>query len=214
MRKTITAIFLFIALLMTGCSKSETTNESQVVKTEQKAQTKAAEVEYKSGREAFQTLYATSRSWARDAQPVRMDSRPQPTDKADGKASVWIATFASAQLSSIRNYSWSGVNVENAPEPGVTPGSADTFNPSNASTRPFDFNFLKIDSDKALEVANKKGGDAVLKKDSATRIRYKLVWEPNRNRLLWHVIYGMNEADAKLQVWVNATSGDFVKVEK
>lgn len=217
MRKTIPAIFLSAALLLGGCSsKTETTNESQAAKTEKKAETKApaAEPEYKTGREAFQNLYATSRGWARDAQPIRMDSRPQKTDKHDGKASVWVATFASAQQSGIRNYSWSGVNVEGAPEPGVTPGSVDTYSVSNLSTRPFDFNFLKIDSDKALEVANKKGGAALLKKEPDTRIRYKLVWEPSKNRLLWHVIYGMNESDAKLQVWVNATSGDFVKVEK
>ena len=218
MQKKAIISLISLSLLMAGCSssKNEVTNESQAAKTEKKVEAKkeAAAPEYKSGREAFQTLYATARGWARDAQPVRMDSRPQKVDKADGKAAVWVAAFASRQQQAIRIFQWSGVNEEGAPEPGVTPGSTDTYNPSNASTQPFDINFLKEDSDKALEVGNKKGGAAILKKEPDTRMRYKLEWEPGKNRLLWHVLYGPNESESKLQVWVNASSGEFVKVEK
>jgi hypothetical protein len=222
MRKTLlivlTSTLISLGSLLSGCSsKNETTNESQAAKSEQRAAAPKKEtvaLESKTGREAFQTLYAAARGWGRDSQPVRMDSRPVKTDKADGKASVWAAAFASSAQQSIRVFQWSGVNEEGSPEPGVSPGSTDTYNPGNASTRPFDFNFLKIDTDKALEVANKKGGAAVLKKDPDTRMRYKLEWDPAKSRLLWHVLYGINESDAKLQVWVNASTGDFVKVEK
>jgi hypothetical protein len=32
--------------------------------------------------------------------------------------------------------------------------------------------------------------------------------------LIWHVIYGPSREDAKLVVDVNASSGDFIRVEK
>jgi hypothetical protein len=34
------------------------------------------------------------------------------------------------------------------------------------------------------------------------------------NELIWHVIYGESRDNAKLKVAVNATSGDFLRIEK
>jgi len=39
-------------------------------------------------------------------------------------------------------------------------------------------------------------------------------WDPRENMLIWHVIYGTGPDDARLRVAVNATSGDFLRVEK
>ncbi len=170
--------------------------------------------DFETGREAFQRIYATARNWAPDAQPVRFESRPRKEDKRDGTASVWSGTFASSARRQIRAYIWSGASADDAPEPGTYPGNIDVYNESNASTRPFDLNFLKIDSDKAFAVANKKGGATVLKKISSLPVKYVLFWDAPRTRLVWRVIYGQSEYDAKLDVWVNASTGDFVKIEQ
>jgi hypothetical protein len=74
----------------------------------------------------------------------------------------------------------------------------------------FDVNFLKIDSDKALEVAQKHGGDKI----KNTPVTYLLQWEPGENHLLWHVIYGSSQNDAKLVVDIDATTGEFNRKEK
>ncbi|HEV2731001.1 MAG TPA: hypothetical protein VGV15_13285, partial [Terriglobales bacterium] len=73
--------------------------------------------------------------------------------------------------------------------------------------------FLKIDSDKAFETAQKHGGDKILSKDPATPIVYVCDWSRATNELIWHVIYGDRD-NPKLRVAVNATSGDFMRVEK
>ncbi len=170
------------------------------------------ESEFETGRSAFQKMYVAARTWSPDAQPVRLESRPHTEDPDDGRAAMWAAVFASASKQNVRNFSWSGVATD--PDKGVQPGSLDYYSPSNASTRPFDLNFLKQDSTKAFEVAEKKGGAALRKKDPKQPVKYMLFFEPSKNRLLWRVLYGNSQNDAKLRVLVSASSGEFVMVEK
>ncbi len=132
----------------------------------------------------------------------------------DGTASVWSGTFASQRMGQTRSFIWSGATGDDAPEPGITPGGLDAYSPGNINTQPFDTAYLKVDTDKALEVANKKGGAALLKKNKEQRLKYQLAWEPGKARLRWHVIYGNSERDAALNVVVDASTGEFVRTEK
>ena len=43
---------------------------------------------------------------------------------------------------------------------------------------------------------------------------YVLDWSHATNELIWHVIYGPSRDEAKWIVAVNASSGDFIRVEK
>jgi hypothetical protein len=189
--------FILLSLaIVSGCT-------SQPVQQEQKPQPP----ESNTGRSAFQRLYVSARGWASDARPYHLQSQVFGNEKGtDGKAPIWRAAFASAAQHSSRPYVWSGVDSPDAPARGVTPGSPDSYVPGNT----FDVNFLKIDSDKAYEVAQKHGGDKI--KD--TPVTYLLQWEPGENHLLWHVIYGAGQNDAKLVVDIDATTGEFNRKEK
>ena len=99
------------------------------------------------------------------------------------------------------------------PERGVSHGTEDSYNPSNSSTRVFDIAFLKIDSDKAFETAQKHGGEALTKKDPKQPVTYILDWNGSTNQLVWHVIYGADVNDAKLRLAVDASSGEFITKE-
>ena len=90
----------------------------------------------------------------------------------------------------------------------------DTYSPNNSSTRVFDSAFLKIDSDKAYEVAQQHGGEKLIKADPKQPVIYLLEWNLQENMLTWHVIYGSSPAEAKLKVAVDATTGVFERVEK
>jgi hypothetical protein len=194
--------------LMTSCS-SETSKPAQT----EKPQPKPAELV--SGRTAFQKLYVAARGWARDAQPYRLESSVTADSKGrDAKSALWRAFFGSAERKSLKPYVWSGADIPDGPSRGISPGTEDTYNPSNASTQVFDIAFLKVDSDKALEVAQKHGGDKTLEKNPDTPILYMLDWSHATNELIWHVIYGNSRDDAKLKVEVNASNGDFIRVEK
>ena len=211
-----------IALLLTaalgtaiaGCSSSPSSKPSagEAKKTETPAP-KPPEID--TGRVAFQRLYLSARNWAADARPFRLES--EPTKQAtgiDGKAGVWRGSFASAARRAVKSFLWSGITADDAPARGITPGSEDTFNPSNTSTQPFDFGFLKVDSDKAFEVAQEHGGKKLTAKTPDQPIKYELDWAARNNELVWHVIYGSSDADAKLRVAVDATTGSFLRLER
>lgn len=202
------AMLALAFLTMAGC-----TSEPSKPALPETPQPKAVESE--TGRYAFQKLYIAARGWARDAQAFRLESQLMPDSRGkDGKSDVWRASFASPSGRSAKPYVWSGTDVPDAPSRGISPGTEDTYSPSNASTQVFDIGFLKVDSDKALEVAKQHGGDKVLEKAPDTPILYVLDWNRATNELIWHVIFGTSRDEAKLRIAVNATSGEFIRVEK
>jgi hypothetical protein len=167
------------------------------------------------GRAAFYKTYIAARNYAADAKPFRIESTPSNDGNGqDGKAAIWRASYASATQRGVKPFFWSGSNAPDAPARGVSPGNEDVYNPGNASTQVFDVAYLKVDTDQAFAEAQKHGGDKILEKDPATPLLYICDWNHNTNELTWHVIYGASRETAKLTVAVNASTGEFIRVEK
>jgi len=191
---------MFVLALMVGCTSTST-------KPAEPAKPQPKPPEALTARSAFQKLYISARSWAQDVRPYRVESSTNADSNGhDGKAAIWRASFASAMQHGTKPYTWSSAE-------GVNPGIEDSYNPNNASTQAFDIAFLKVDSDKAFEVAQQHGGSKVLDKAADTPVLYILEWNRVENILLWHVIYGSREAP-KIKIAVNASTGDFLRVEK
>jgi hypothetical protein len=166
-------------------------------------------------RAAFQKLFIAARNYAADVKPFRIESTPTTDgDGHDGKSAIWQTSFASPTHRGVKPFIWSGSAAPDAPSRGVSPGNEDVYNPGNASTQVFDVAFLKVDSDQAFAVAQKHGGEKILDKDPATPVIYVCDWNHNTNELVWHVIYGSSRDNAKLTVAVNASTGEFIRVEK
>jgi hypothetical protein len=200
-------LICIIALCQVGCSSKP--EQSQSAKPAPKS------AEYETGRVAFQKLYLSARGWAGDATPFRLQSQYTPdAPLSEGKAGLWRASFASPGRRMMKMFIWSGLVGPDAPEQGVSFTSEDSWNPTNTSTHPFSFEFLKVDSDKAYEVAEKNGGSKLTKKDPKQPVFFVLDWDNAKNMLIWHVIYGTTQDDAKLRVAVNASTGEFDRVEK
>ena len=201
-------ILLLSMALLPGCS-DQSAKPAESVKEEPKGP------ELVTGRSGFQKVYIAARGWAPDPQPFRIESTPTSDGKGhDGKWTVWRTGFASPSRRSVKTYVWSGSAVPDAPSRGVSAGTEDTYNPNNSSTTTFDVAFLKVDSDQAFATAQKHGGDKVLEKSPDTTVNYVCDWNRNTNELVWHVIYGANRESVKLNVAVNASSGEFIRVEK
>lgn len=195
--KRVALIFLSLAVI-SGCT-------SEPSKPEQKPQPSPPEL--LTGRSAFQQLYIAAHGWAPDARPFLLQSEVIADAKGkDGKAGLWRAGFGSERLHGSKPYMWSGVDSPDASSRGVSPGTQDSYLPGNA----FDVAFLKIDSDKAFDVAQKHGGDKI----TDTPIIYLLDWNRSGNNLVWHVIYGSSRNEAKLVVDVDATTSEFIRKEK
>ena len=197
MKKLVVAIFALG--LLTACS-SEPSKPAEAEKPKPPEPITA--------RNAFQKCYIAARNWARDAQPYRIESVLTGDSKGrEGKSLAWRTGFASPmQQHASRPYTW-----ENGE---VSFGVEDTYTPTNTSTTVFDQAFLKIDSNRALDTAQKHGGDKLLEKAPDTPILYIVDWNRQTNELIWHVIYGTDPVSAKLRVAVNASTGDFLRVEK
>ena len=204
------ALALLLGLVLIGCSSNpQSSQKPSAEPAKPAAETNKAET----GRVAFQKMYVAARGWARDAMPVGLESTPtKDFPGREGKAGVWRGTFGSASRQAMKPFVWSGINAEDAPTPGINPGSEDSFSASNTSTRPFDFNYLKVDSDKAFEIAQAHGGKEFLAKNKDATIRYTLSFDGRSNQLRW--IVNMESASAKarpLTVILDASSGEFLK---
>lgn len=200
-------LIMSFLLALTACSSQP----SQPAET--KPEVKAAELIL--ARSAFQKVYVAARGWQQDAKPYRLESIVTTDGNGhDGKSAEWRGSFASATMRSEKSYTWSGSAADGAPERGVSPGNEDSYSASNSSTQVFDMAFLKIDSDQAFAAAQKHGGDKILEKEPDTPVSYICDWNHNTNELTWHVIYGASRDNAKLRVAVNASTGEFIRVEK
>jgi hypothetical protein len=211
MNKIVIACLALLCLLA-GCSSANKTdggNESHpAVKSAQQAA-------YETGRTAFQKLYLSARGWAADVKPFRLQSQfthDAPTN--EGKSGLWRSSFASPSKRSMKLFVWSGLVGPDAPEAGVSFSAEDAWNPNNTSTQVFDLGFLKVDSDTAYSVAQQHGGEKLTQKGPKQPVLFILDWDPSKGQLLWHVIYGNSPDEARLRIAVDATSGEFVRVEK
>ena len=201
------AIPLAILALLTAC------NSNAPKAPEAKPEPKGPDL--LTARAAFQKLFIAARNYAADVRPFRIESTPTTDgDGHDGKSAIWQTSFASPTHHGVKPFIWSGSAAPDAPSRGVSPGNEDVYNPGNASTQVFDVAFLKVDSDQAFVVAQKHGGEKILEKDPATPVIYVCDWNHNTNELVWHVIYGSSRDNAKLTVAVNASTGEFIRVEK
>lgn len=213
MRKIIPSAVLAVLLLALAACNSG----GKPVQTSGKpeaAQSQTQSSEYLTGRSAFQKLFVSARSFATDIKPYRLESVYTEGSPADqGKAGIWRAQFASPSKRAIKAYTWSGIGGPDAPDRGVSHGTEDTYNPSNRSTHVFDLPFLKIDTDKAFEVAQAHGGDKLTKKNPKQPVTFLLDFDAAANQLIWHVIYGTGINDAKLRVAVDASTGAYIRTE-
>ena len=199
-------------LLLAGCSSQKPAETQQGPPASQPAPKQA---QYETGRNAFQKMYLSARLWAPDVKPFRLQSQYTPdAPVSEGKAGLWRGSFASPGKRAMKLFVWSGLAGPDAPEQGVSFSAEDSWNPSNSSTQIFDLAFLKIDSDRAYEVAQKQGGEKLTKKDPQQPVFFVLDWDARQSQLIWHVIYGSSQDDAKLRIAVNATTGEFLRVEK
>ncbi len=161
------------------------------------------------GAKASGTPVVAAHLWASDARPYKLQSgsdvKGDDNKGRGGKTMMWRGAFASEQLRSSMPYTWLGTDLPDA-QRGVDHGTQDNYLPGNA----FDVAFLKVDSDKAFDVAQKHGGDKL----ADMPVMYFLEWNRSDNNLVWHVIYGISRNDAKLAVDVDASTGEFLRKEK
>ena len=133
--------------------------------------------------------------------------------RQDGKAAIWRGYFVSPAQRSVKTIVCSGSRRPDAPPFGVSTEGADSAYNAQSAGLVFSQYLLKTDTDKAFEIAQQHGGDAILKKDPKQPIMYLLLRDPKQNVPDWYVIYGTSATDRKGIGVINATTGAFVSAK-
>jgi hypothetical protein len=152
------------------------------------------------------------KQWAPDAMPVHIESEPNSEDNGqDGKATVWMAVFASMRKGEIRTFHWSGSLDPSAPVAGVSAASGTTPLTPEMASQMFQSFLVKADTDKAAATAVQHGGQGILKKFPDQRVKYILVFDTKTNTPLCYVVYGEELKKNRGFGVINAMTGDYVR---
>ncbi len=200
-----------VVMLAVGCSS----NENKTAPETPAAAPKKAEPTLYTGQEAFNRMLGLALKWSADAEPARVESvlNTEATGQG-GKSTVWQGYFVSPSRRSTKSFVCSGSRLPDAPPYGVSPkGEEGAYNAQSANLV-FSHYLLKTDTDKAFEVAQQHGGDAIVKKDAQQPVTYVLLKDKKLNVPVWFVIYGASEKDRKGIGVINATTGGFVSAGK
>ncbi len=211
-RLTFVSGVMGLAILTVGCSSSDTKpTETAAVA----AKPEVKEPVLYTGQEAFNRMMGLALKWSPDAQPARLESVVS-TDATgqNGKQTVWRGYFTSPSRRSVMTIVCSGSRRKDAPPFGTSSeGGAGSYN-ADAANLSFLPLLLKTDSDKAYEIAQQHGGDAITKKDGQQTVTYVLLKDRQQNIPVWYVIYGTSETSRKGIGVINATTGAFVRAGK
>ena len=193
------ALGCLLSVFMAGCSGPEPAGQEKKVE-------KAAEPV--SGQSALYKMYQVARSWAPDAQIVKMNSLALSEVKpAPGKSGAWQAYFASDEKGKVRSYTYSVVEAEPIAHLGVFAGAQD---PWSARDQEFAIATVKIDTDAALKTA--EGKAAVYKHQTEGKpISFLLERTKRSQNPAWRVVWGESVGTATLSVYVDAMTGDYLE---
>ncbi len=184
-------------LILSGCSESAP------------AAKQAAPPEPVSAQSAFYKMFVSARTWAADAQPLRVAQIDVDEIKATaGRAGAWEAVFVSPGQAKARRYVFSvihrparnlrgGVNAD-PPENWARGGAA-----------PFPLQGFKIDSTAAYEIASEHGRDYA-KRHPGVPIKFLLERTNRFPDPAWRVYWGESVSTSAYSVFVDAVTGDYL----
>jgi len=181
------------ALLLAGCSEQP---EAKTRKT----------AEPVTGQTALYRMYQVARSWAPDAEVLKMNSihlTEVPTIR--GEAGAWQVEFTSASKSAQRTYTYSVVESEGNLHEGVFPGPEQSW--GGPASQPFVVGGVKVDTDAAYQRALTKAGEYNAQNTKQT-ISFELGKQEGSENPVWRVIWGESAGTSGLSVLVDARTGE------
>jgi hypothetical protein len=204
--RQITSVFTCLVLLsfMVACSQSPDAPGGKPAESSSPAQPVTA-------RFAFQRTLLQARTWASDAQLLRIyNVNLREVSSAAGKCGGWSATFVSAQLKKARTYSFSVIHSPGYAHKGVFPERDEPWSGTSGQARPFPYQALKVDSDEAYATAAKESA-AFIKKHPQMAVQFLLEYTPRYPDPAWRVIWGDTLGSSKYSVFVDCITGKYLQ---
>jgi hypothetical protein len=190
-----------LLVVFAGCSDQPKVSEKQVEKA----------AEPITGQSALYRMYQVARSWASDAEVLKMNSL-HVTDVPDvhGKAGAWQAIFVSESKNAARTYTYSVVEAEPSLHQGVFATPPESWSGPGTGNKPFLIAAVKTDTDAAYKSATKNAADAA-KQNPKQTISFLLQKEEKFTNPTWRVIWGESAGTSGLSAFLDASTGEYLE---
>ena len=197
---------LILALGLTGCSSEPATPP------EKKVEKQAAAPAPVTGQKALFEIYKVARQWSGDVKVLELENIPLDSVKAEpGKYGAWSAVLTSPTKKTKRAFTYSVIEESATLHKDVFAQAEQPYTP-NPQAQDIAIQDVKIDTDKALDTAQKEKDTAEYeKKNPGTPVQYKLEWTNQTQVPAWRVIYGRSLSTSGYSVYVSATDGRYLK---
>jgi len=160
-------------------------------------------VDWITGREALQSIVQSAKQWSPDAEVIRLYSGICKKAPHEGVCDEWRAVVRSPSRKQSTGFYWL--------RGSITHSDVTNYEPQDRQL-PIEVTRIRADSDTAFRVAKEHGGKPLLERNPEIEIRYAMMLDKRTVQLMWLVLYdikGSDLASAKLQVVINAETGEF-----
>jgi hypothetical protein len=202
MKKLPLALACAVFLFLTGCSETQTTTKKEAEKPPEPA----------TGESAVYKIFQVARSWGGpETKVLKMNSaRLQDVPAGPvGTAPMWEATMISESKSAARTYTYSIVEQLPLIHKGVFGQGEQSWSGPRGGNTPFLIAAVKIDTDKAYQIALDNGGADYDKKNPGKPILYVLEKIAKFPDPVWRVVWGETVGTSNFSVYIDASTGDF-----
>jgi hypothetical protein len=204
MKKFLLASGASLLLALAGCSDAPKPAENRTADS-----APSGNLEPVTGQSALFKMYQLARAWAPDSQVLKLNSThlTDVPESKDGKAGGWEAVFTSVEKGKARSFTYSLIDEGETLHKGAFAGQEMSWSGSTGVTQPFLIAAVKIDTDKAYNVAKQRAADYA-RTNPNMPITYLLEKDSKHTDPVWRVIWGTSAASSAMSVFVNATTGD------
>lgn len=196
-------LLLCVPLLLAGCASEPPKPAAE------KPKEPPPRPEPVSSQYAFRQMYLAARSWASDAEPLRLSNITLPEYRTvKGKADGWQAVFVSQKMGRARTYTYSVIEGPGNLHKGVFHGSEESW--TARQELPFSILAFKVDAAAAFETAMKRGADYA-KKHPDLPVNFQLERTARFPDPQWRVIWGESAGRSGFSILIDATTGQYTQ---
>ncbi len=196
-------IAIIALLMMAGCANSR----KAPTKTSSTEASKTVAPQPVTGETAFWAMYKLAFAWARDLEPLTLDSGDLPNMKCEaGKAPIWKANFGSPSLHEVRTFTYSVLETPDLTK-GVNVGPPIPWGGPTQSVMPILTASLHTDSDAAYQSALADAGVWV-KAHPGRPVSISLGRTYRFALPVWYVLWGNDKSG--YAVFVDADDGKVI----
>lgn len=165
------------------------------------------------GLKAFFQMYSAARPWAADLTPISCQSYElKEVPYGDGKYPVWRCTFISESKRLMKTYTYAAVDADGGINKGIYGNNEENYSGPRGTNSPFPMQALKKDTDEVLKTAlATKDAIEYTKKNPDKPIFFLLEKTKELQNPAWRVVWGATISTSNFSIYVDASTGDYVK---